>query len=68
MGLEYKGSTKKTSGRKVVLEQGRRDRTRYTVVQTVNTLEWPVGRKIHMSEAQKMIERGVEVVVKMRKG
>lgn len=67
MGLNYK-SSRKMGSRKVILEQGKRDRTRYTVVQTVNTLEWSVGRKIHQSEAQGMIERGIEVIVKMRKG
>lgn len=68
MGFDYRGTVKKVSGRRVILEQGKRDRTRYTVVQTVNTLEWPVGRKIHQREAQEMIERGIEVIVKMRKG
>jgi hypothetical protein len=68
MGLEWRGAQKKAGPRKVILEQGRRDRTRYTVIQTVNTLEWSVGRKIHQTMVQEMIDKGVEVVVKMRKG
>lgn len=51
----------------LVLEQSERGRTRYRVVQALNSVAWPMGRMLHQDEVRRIIESGVEVVVKLRK-
>ena len=69
MGLGTDEQERKPKKRTVVvLEQGKRDRTRYTVVQTINTIAWQVGRKINSDQVQAIIDGArVEVVVRLKK-
>ena len=55
--------------KKVVLfvDQGKRDRSRYRVVQAVNSVAFPMGRKLTQEDLRRIMDSGVEVVVKLRK-
>lgn len=58
-----------TKGRKVTLyvDQSPRDRSRYRIVKAVNSIHFPMGRKISAEKLQEFIKSGVEVVVLLRK-
>lgn len=55
--------------RKVTLyvDQSPRDRSRYRVVKCVNSVNFPMSRKIRQAELQEFIRAGVEVVILLRK-
>jgi hypothetical protein len=58
-----------SSRRKVTLyvDQSPRDRSRYRIVKAVNSINFPMGRKISAEKLQEFIKSGVEVVVLLRK-
>lgn len=60
----------KKSGKRVILivDQGPRDRSRYRVVQAMNSVAFPMGRKLSQDDIRKIMAQGIEVVVKLRKG
>jgi hypothetical protein len=68
MGLDA-NDARWQKGRKVVLvlEQTARQRTRYRVTQALNSVAWQMGRMLRQDEVRRIIQSGVEVVVKLRK-
>lgn len=58
------------NGKKVTLivDQGSRDRSRYRVVQALNSVAFPMGRKLSQDDLRRIMDSGVEVIVKLRKG
>lgn len=52
----------------LIVDQGPRDRTRYRVVQALNSVAFPMGRKLSQDDLRRIMDSGVEVVVKLRKG
>lgn len=49
------------------VDQSTRDRSRFRIVKAVNSVNFPMGRKVSRGELQEFIRSGVEVVVMLRK-
>jgi len=49
------------------VDQSPRDRSRFRIVKAVNSINFPMGRKVGKAQLQEFIRSGVEVVVLLRK-
>jgi len=63
----HEGRFRKKSRITLYVDQSPRDRSRYRIVKAVNSINFPMGRKISAAKLQEFIRAGVEVVVLLRK-